>query len=186
MVYPLSQYTGEMQTTDWSQAPTYPGADVTSGEHETKWVVPERFFDELPELLAKVPPRPGEEALYSWFKSLLASANESNEIADLLRGVAAGTDSTLVQELFEFRNIGIPLAGNWTTQRNGAAFGTDYLARTAMAKANILVNTPNETTYFYLDLDQSGQRLNGSNSYSITFAAGELPPDPPWVCWRLV
>jgi hypothetical protein len=29
-----------------------------------------------------------------------------------------------------------------------------------MARANIFVNTPAETTYFYQDLDQTGERVN--------------------------
>jgi hypothetical protein len=176
MVYPLSQYTGELQTTDWSTAPILPGSDATSGDQETQWVVPERFFDELPEVLQEVPARPGEEALYRWFRSLLAAAQGSTEVAERLRAVAVDTDRTLVQELFEFRNIGIPLPANWTTQRSGAAFGTDYLARTAMAKANIFVNTPNETAYFYQDLDSTGRRLDGANAYTVTFAADARPP----------
>jgi hypothetical protein len=59
-------------------------------------------------------------------------------------------------------------------------FGTDYLSRTAMGKANILVNTPAETTYFYQDLDTHGERLDGSRSYSVTFPPGQLPPDAPF------
>ena len=58
-------------------------------------------------------------------------------------------------ELFQFRNIGLPLPGHWSTQQNGARFGTDYLSRTAMAKANIFVNQPEETTYFYQDLQRN-------------------------------
>jgi len=52
---------------------------------------------------------------------------------------------------------------------NGAAFGTDYLTRTAIAKSNIGVNSPNETRYFYQDFDASGERLNGANHYTIIF-----------------
>lgn len=29
-----------------------------------------------------------------------------------------------------------------------------------------------ETTYFYQDLDEAGNRLNGDNGYTITFPAG--------------
>lgn len=72
-------------------------------------------------------------------------------------------------ELFQFRNIGLPLPGHWSTQRNGARFGTDYLSRTAMGKANIFVDTPEETSYFYQDLDEHGERLDGSHSYAVTF-----------------
>jgi hypothetical protein len=78
--------------------------------------------------------------------------------------------------VFQFRNYGLPLPGNWTTQNNGAQFGTDYFTRAAVAKSNILVNRPNETKYFYQDLDSEGQRLNGKNSYTVTFAKGKVPP----------
>jgi len=81
-----------------------------------------------------------------------------------------------VAGLFQFRNIGLPLPGHWGTQRNGARFGTDYLSRTAMGRANIFVNTPEETAYFYQDLDARGERLHGSRSYSVTFPPHDLPP----------
>jgi hypothetical protein len=176
MLYPLAEYTGEMKTTDWSNAPIFPAGDTTSGEQETQWVVPEQFFAELPGVLDEVPPLPGEDALYAWIRSLLAAAERSDSVASLLREVAVDANETLVSPLFQFRNIGIPLPGNWTTQRNGAAFGTDYLSRTAMGKANILVNTPRETTYFYQDLDEAGERLDGSRNYTVTFPSGALPP----------
>ena len=43
--YPLKDFTGKMKTIEWSKAPNIPGPKST-GE-ETKWVVPEKFFDEL-------------------------------------------------------------------------------------------------------------------------------------------
>ncbi|GAA0943061.1 DUF1214 domain-containing protein [Actinocorallia libanotica] len=60
--------------------------------------------------------------------------------------------------------------------RLGAMYGTDYLSRTAMAKANIFVNVPAETAYFYLDLDETGARLHGDRAYTLAFPAGGLPP----------
>ena len=81
-----------------------------------------------------------------------------------------------MEPLFQFRNYGLPLPGNWTTQKNGAEFGTDYYTRAAVAKSNILVNKQNETKYFYQDLDADGDRLNGKNSYTVTFTKGQVPP----------
>jgi hypothetical protein len=68
------------------------------------------------------------------------------------------------------------LPHNWTTQNNGAAFGTDYFTRAAVAKSNIFVNTPRETKYFYQDFDGASETLNGSHDYTVTFAKGLLPP----------
>jgi hypothetical protein len=45
-----------------------------------------------------------------------------------------------------------------------------------VAKSNIFVNAPNETKYFYQDLDSSGARLNGRNRYTVTFAKDLTPP----------
>jgi hypothetical protein len=176
MVYPLREYTGEQRTTDWSAAPSFPAGDATSGERETQWVDPGAFFGQLDEVMAEVPARRGEEAWYEWVRSVLQAADRDAGIADALRAAAVDADATLVAELFQFRNIGLPLPGNWSTQRNGARFGTDYLSRTAMAKANIFVNMPEETTYFYQDLDEHGERLDGSRSYSVRFPPGRLPP----------
>lgn len=175
MAYPLSEYTGAMRSTDWAAAPSFPAEGSTSGERETRWVDPGRFFDQLPGVMAEVPARPGEEALYGWLDSLRRAAADE-QVARQLREAAAEADAGLVAELFQFRNIGLPLAGHWGTQRNGARFGADYLSRTAMGKANIFVNTPEETTYFSTDLDEHGERLDGSRSYAVTFPPHHLPP----------
>jgi len=78
--------------------------------------------------------------------------------------------------LFQFRNYGQQLPHNWTTISNEAAFGTDYFTRTAVAKSNIFVNSPNETKYYYQDLDSAGTRLNGGNRYTVTFPKNGTPP----------
>ena len=90
----------------------------------------------------------------------------------MLTKTVAEADDELVKPLFQFRNYGQPLPHNWSTINNEAAFGTDYFTRTAVAKSNILVNSPNETKYFYQDLDASGARLNNSKKYTVTFAQG--------------
>ena len=45
-----------------------------------------------------------------------------------------------------------------------------------MAKSNILVNSPNETKYFYQDLDEHGERLISARRYTVTFPKGSTPP----------
>ena len=65
--YPLSQFDGKMKTVDYSKLPTI-GHPPKPGAEETKWVVPEKFFDQFPNVLEKVSPLPGEEALYAQFR----------------------------------------------------------------------------------------------------------------------
>ncbi|MDF2805770.1 MAG: hypothetical protein K0S43_716 [Cellulosimicrobium sp.] len=173
--YPLDEYDGTTKTVDWTDVPSFGAEGSTDGEAETHWVDPHVFFDALGEVLDEVPPLPGEQALYDWVRPVLDAATRDETVASALRQAALDADQT-VRELFEFRNYGLPVAHHWTTQTTGAAFGTDYLMRTAVGKSNIFVNTANETTYFYQDLDASGQRLDGRRAYTVRFDAGLLPP----------
>jgi hypothetical protein len=147
-----------------------------SGEVESKWVFPEKFFDELPLVLADAPPLPGEEARYGQMQALLAAIKTNPALKAPLIAAVTEVDNNIVTPLFQFRNYGQQLPHNWSTISNEAAFGTDYYTRTAAAKSNILVNSPNETKYFYQDLDATGARLNGANRYTVTFAMDQTPP----------
>jgi len=174
LMYPLSKFTGQLQTKDWTKVPSFP--NTSTGEEETKWVQPESFFDELGAILKEVPPLPGEEALYANIQSVLDAASKDPKLHAALVASAVEADKNLIGPLFQFHNSGLPLPNSWTTVKNGAAFGTDYYTRAAVAKSNIFVNSEHETKYFYQDSDGSGQQLNGNHDYTVTFAAGQTPP----------
>jgi len=173
-MYPLASYDGKMKRRDWSKAPSIPGA--AGSDAETKWVFPEKFLEQLPLVMDDAPPLPGEEARYARIRAVIAAAERDPALKTVIADEAARADKEVVAPLFEFRNFGIPLPHHWSTQNNGAQFGTDYQMRTAVAKSNILVNKPNETKYFYQDMDSAGARLNGANRYTVTFAKGAVPP----------
>ena len=174
LMYPLSEYDGQLKRIDWQKLPRKPGA--SGGERETQWVFPEKFFDELAEVFADAPPLPGEEARYAQVLAVLEALKSNPALRQPMIDAAKEAEETLVEPLFEFRNFGIQLAHNWSTVANGAEFGTDYLTRTAVAKSNILVNAPIQAKYFYQDLDKDGGRLNGSKRYAVTFAKDQTPP----------
>jgi hypothetical protein len=163
-----------MKEIDWSTIKRLPSS--ATGDQEVKWVPPESFVDTLPAVLADAPPLPGEEARYAQVLAVLEVAKNDPTIKAAMTRAAAEADTALVAPLFEFRNWGQQLPYHWSTISNEAAFGTDYFTRTAVAKSNILVNAPNETKYFYQDLDASGKRLNGVNRYTVTFAKDQTPP----------
>lgn len=175
VMYPLAEYDGTMKTKDWSEIRKLPPKDA-SGDAETQWVFPEKFFDELPAVLADAPPLLGEEARYAQMLALLEAVRNNRALKPILVETVAEADDELVKPLFQFRNYGQQLPHNWSTISNEAAFGTDYYTRTAAAKSNILVNSPNETKYFYQDLDAAGARLNGASRYAVTFPKDQTPP----------
>jgi hypothetical protein len=175
VVYPLSQFDGTMKTKDWKNIPTFP-TPPGQGAGETKWVIPEKFFDELPIVMKMIPPLPGEEALYRMIESLLAAAGADPRLKATLGELANKAEQELIAPLFHFHNNGRPVGNGWTSPPNGARWGTDYLSRTATAKSNMYDNAPEETRYIYTDFDSDGRRLNGANRYTVTFAEGQVPP----------
>src|SRR5215469_10167348 len=82
MIYPLTQFDGKMKTKDWKSTPSFPAPASTGGE--TKWVIPEKFFDELPVILKMIPPMSGEEALYATFQSVLDAADKNPKLKQVL------------------------------------------------------------------------------------------------------
>lgn len=173
--YPLSEFDGKPKTKDWRELPVIPGPKLT-GQSETKWVVPEKFFDELGAVLDSVPPLPGEEALYAQFRLLLDSAAKDPELKKLLVTTAVENEKKLIDPFFEWKHNGLPAGNGWNHSTHNAEFGLDYFDRTGTAKSNMFDNRPSETVYFYTDFDTSGAALNGNNNYAITFPPGQDPP----------
>jgi hypothetical protein len=175
VVYPLSEFDRKMKTKDWHKVPTFPAPD-NAGGGETKWVEPEKFFDELPQVMKEVPPLAGEEAWYAQMQSVLDAAARDPKIKDILTQTAVDAEEKLIKPLFEFHNNGRPVVNGWTSPPNGAAWGVDYLSRAATARSNMYDNAPSTTRYIYTDFDSTGARLNSANSYTVTFEKGQTPP----------
>jgi hypothetical protein len=175
MVYPLAEFDGKMKTKDWKSTPSFP-APPGDGSGETKWVLPQKFFDELPQVMKAVPAMPGEESLYAMIGSVLDAAAKDPAVKKMLVDTAVAAEEDLIAPLFHFHNNGRPVGNGWTSPPNGARWGVDYLSRAASAKSNMYDNAPEETRYIYTDFDSRGDRLDGNNRYTVTFAKGQIPP----------
>lgn len=173
--YPLASFDGKMKTVDWSALPTIPNPEK-QGKSETGWVVPDKFFDELPQVLEMVPALPGEESLYTQLRWLLNVAARDPEIKKVIVAEAVAAEKEVIAPFFEWKRNGKPAGNGWNRSVNNAQFGVDYFNRVATAKSNMFENRPSETQYFYTDLDSSGAALDGKTLYEVTFAAGQEPP----------
>jgi hypothetical protein len=107
MVYPVAEFDGKMKAKDWSKTPSFPAPAGGSGE--TRWVVPEKFFDELRIAMKDIAPLPGEQALYGMINSVVEAAAVNPEVKAALQESAIDAESELIKPLFEFRNNGRPL-----------------------------------------------------------------------------
>lgn len=177
VAYPLKDFTGKMKTIDWKSTPNIPvpNADSASGG-ETKWVIPEQFFDQLPDVLKMISPLPGEEAMYAQFRQLMEVAATDPAIKQALVDVAKETEESVIRPFFQWKHNGHPAGNGWNRSTHNAEWGVDYFNRTGTSKSNMFDNRPNETQYFYTDFDESGTQLNGGSNYTVTFPAGQEPP----------
>jgi hypothetical protein len=176
VAYPLREYDGTLKTMDWRNAPKIASRQPVGPRGETRWVMPEKFFDDLCAVLDSVPPLPGEEALYGQFRALMDARATDAAIKQALDLVAVATEREVIEPFFEWRHNGRPAGNGWNRSTNNARWGTDYFNRTGTAKSNIFDNNPDETEYFYTDTDSTGSPLDGRSSYEISFAAGQEPP----------
>lgn len=174
--YPLSDFDGKMKSTEWAKSPTIPGPPAEAGGGETKWVVPEKFFDQFGTILDQVAPLPGEEALYAQFRAVLDSANQNPEIKKTLVDTAVATERDVIGPFFQWAHNGRPAGNGWNRSTNNAQFGLDYFDRTGTARSNMFDNRPTETQYFYTDNDATGAPMVGAKTYKVTFPAGQEPP----------
>jgi hypothetical protein len=175
LMYPLSQYDGKMKTRDFSKSPHFPlPKAATKGEHQ--WVNPQTYFEELPMVMNEVPPLPGEQALYGWIRSVWDAAAKNPEVRKALVESFVAADADLVKPLFNFQYVGRPAGNGWTAVADAAAFGTDYLNRTAVSKSSMYANTAAETQYQMRELESQGKPLDGRNRYTVTFPKGQIPP----------
>ncbi|MBX2963700.1 MAG: DUF1254 domain-containing protein [Cyclobacteriaceae bacterium] len=174
VVYPLSEFDGTMKTIDWKNTPDIPNPNPNSDGSETKWVMPETFFDQFPEVLETVQPLPGEEAMYSQFRALMEVAKKDPAIKKLITDEAIALDKTLIKDFILWKYNGKPAGNGWNRSQNNAAWGLDYYNRAGSSKSNMFDNRPNETQYFYTDFTTDGKKLTGNNNYKLTFK--ELPP----------
>ncbi len=178
VMYPLSKFDGKMKTKDYSKSPHFPAPKPppNAPKDESRWVNPATYYEQLPVVMKEVPPLPGEEALYKWIASVWEAAEKNPETKNALVESFAAADKELVGPLFQFQYNGRSVGNGWTVPANASAWGTDYLNRTAVSISSMYQNTSAETQYNLRQLDTEGKPLDGNNSYTVTFAKGQVPP----------
>jgi len=64
----------------------------------------------------------------------------------------------------------------WTYTKGLGVYGTHYMKRAVVAAFGWPANVEQDAVYPYTTVDSSGQKLNGANRYTLTFAKGQTPP----------
>jgi len=64
----------------------------------------------------------------------------------------------------------------WVITKGLGVYGTDYMKRAVVAAFGWPANRQEDAVYPYTDVDAGGQKLNGANTYTLTFPKGQTPP----------
>jgi len=64
----------------------------------------------------------------------------------------------------------------WVVTKGLGVYGTNYMKRAVVAAFGWPANLSQDAVYPYTEVDSSGRKLSGANTYTLTFAKGEAPP----------
>jgi hypothetical protein len=141
-----------------------------------QWVNPATFWADLAKMLAaNSQVGDGDRALADQARSLVQLHRTSDHHRGLLDRVALAADVAL-HAAARYGQVGVDI-GNGSQRQDGAGlWGTDWFGRAQAAVIYIFVNDYHEAIYLVRGPDADGRLLNGRNHYTMTFAAGAMPP----------
>jgi len=146
---------------------------------ETQKTSPE-FFNILNFALQFCPTHPSETDLMSRFASIDVGAGKTFDADKLSPEVKAAIEQGMADAWSEFADLEQQFAAGEITA--GDVFGTreylenNYLHRMAAAVLGIYGNSKQEAMYPIYYVDETKQKLDGSQRYTLHFAPGQLPP----------
>ncbi len=138
------------------------------------------FFNILNFVLQFCPTNPSETELMTRFARIGVGGGKTIDVATLPPAIKTAMEQGIADAWVDFE--GIKKQFDAGTVTSGDVFGTreylknNYLYRMAAAVLGIYGNSKQEAIYPAYAIDSQGNKLTGSSSYTIRFAAGELPP----------
>ncbi len=142
------------------------------------------FFDALGDALAKYPPPARDHAILAEMASAGIGPGRHPSAEHLPAATAAGLTAAVnggPAHVFalrvQFATAGAAKHNGWfQTLPDTGSWGTNYAYRAVVAVYGICANRPVEATYGVGVKDDTANTLNGSNTYRIHFAKGDMPP----------
>jgi len=144
--------------------------------------IKDNFYQYLEAALQFVPETPADKALRARLGSIGIGPEKTIEFKDLPMEHKAAISLAMKdgdEKVSKYLSQGMKGINGWTV---GSLFGdkafysNNWLMRAAAAKAGIYGNDAVEAVYPLAHNDVNGNVLDGSHHYTLTFAAGQLPP----------
>ena len=138
------------------------------------------FFNIVNFVLKFCPTVPSEKELMTRFARIGVGAGKNFEVSKLTPEMKKAIEDGMADAWAEIASLKKRIDAKEVT--SGDTFGTreylknNYLYRMAAAVVGIYGNSKQEAIYPVYTVDDGGNPLEGSNRYTLRFAAGELPP----------
>ena len=138
------------------------------------------YFTMLTRLMCKdAPPAPEDAPIVKRMASIgiePCKPFDQDKLASDARVVLKDLPRAALEKLSQARPAIAQEKNGWLISKGLGVYGTDYLKRAVTAAFGWPANLQADAVYPYALKDGTGQTLNGSNNYTLTFAAGQTPP----------
>jgi hypothetical protein len=164
---------------------TFAGTAVPPSPAPMAWIAPlsptdERtsigFFNILAWVLQYCPPFADEVQMRDRFKRIGVNPSVTFDPSALSPAVRAAVLAGMSAGQKHIDAARATMVASASLFGSRAQLGDNYLNRAIAAQAGILGNTAAEASYFFIETDQNKKPLDGTKAYTMTFAAGQLPP----------
>lgn len=140
----------------------------------------EGYFDMMAKLMASDAPAAAEDKpMIEKMAKLGIVAGKDFEFSKLDPGVQAALKDipTVALRKIEADKTSMgKMVNGWIISKGLGGYGTDYQKRAVVAAFGWPANRQDDAVYPYTEIDSKGEKLNGSNKYTLTFAKGQTPP----------
>lgn len=140
----------------------------------------EAYFNKLADLMCKEAPPATEDApILARMAKLGIEPCKPFKLDKLDPGVQAGLKDLPHAALEKIGANKASLgseANGWVFTKGLGTYGTDYMKRAVVAAFGWPANVEKDAVYPYTEVDSTGQKLNGANTYTLTFPKGQTPP----------
>ncbi len=188
-VRPLSAW-GKPYTFEAPPVDPDPGFSMTDAPQKAILALgTEGYFNMLTRLMGTVAPAAAEDApMVARMAQLGIVAGQPFDASQLdpaLREKLKDVPEIALEKMVAaWDSLGQDVNG-WRVTTVGGRYGTDYLERGAWASSGWPSQLPHVSVYPSASGDSTGQKLDGANNYTLTFAKGMMPPVNPLAFWSL-
>jgi hypothetical protein len=160
--------------------PAAPAVDFIKPLTPEEEVASPEFFNILNFILQFCPTDPSETGLMVRFAQVGVGAGKTFDASKLSPEMKNAVTQGMADAWADLENLRKQIDAGKVTA--GELFGTreylknNYLYRMAAAKLGIYGNSRQEAMYPVYALDADGEKLDGTNRYTVHFAPGQLPP----------